>query len=195
MFENQSNLNKEPEDIFASAQSTEPTTSRFDKGGSLPKTVNRQISGHSGPKILKIILIIIVIALVSYGGYYTYGKVAPSIKAKLAQLKSSKNLTPTTNEVVNNEVNNTTSGPSIILDSDKDGLSDQEEQSLGTDPNKADSDNDGLLDNEEVNIYKSNPLNSDTNNDGILDGDSIRRGINPINGAPLFDLQKAINNL
>ena len=45
-------------------------------------------------------------------------------------------------------------------DSDSDGLSDEEEISLGTDPNDADSDDDGFTDGTEVR-YGANPLSSD----------------------------------
>ena len=38
-----------------------------------------------------------------------------------------------------------------IKDSDADGLLDEEEEKLGTDPKKKDSDNDGLADYEEIN--------------------------------------------
>ncbi|MDD2646665.1 MAG: thrombospondin type 3 repeat-containing protein [Patescibacteria group bacterium] len=191
MFANESNLNQEPEDIFASGESNKSVAAVPGKTDPLSRTVKRQGSPRQATKFLKIILIIIIIALVGYGGYYAYGKFGPIIKSKLAEVKSTK---PTpVQEVVNNKINNDTSQPSTILDSDKDGLSDQEEQSLATDPNKADSDNDGLLDNEEVKIYKSNPLSGDSNNDGISDGDSVRRGIDPVTGAQ-FDLQKAINN-
>ncbi len=41
-----------------------------------------------------------------------------------------------------------------IKDSDADGLLDEEEKKLGTNPNKKDSDNDGLDDYEEVNVLR-----------------------------------------
>ncbi len=58
-------------------------------------------------------------------------------------------------------------------DSDDDGLTDDQERMLGTDPYNADSDNDGLSDGDEINTYKTNPLNSDSDNDGLRDGDEI----------------------
>lgn len=44
------------------------------------------------------------------------------------------------------------------LDSDGDGLSDEKEAMLGTDPNKVDTDGDGLSDGDEVLVYDTNPL-------------------------------------
>lgn len=69
--------------------------------------------------------------------------------------------------------------PVVGLDTDLDGLSDEEEITLGTDQNKIDSDEDGLTDREEVKIYNTNPLNSDTDGDTYKDGDEVRNGYNP----------------
>ena len=65
-----------------------------------------------------------------------------------------------------------------LLDSDGDGLSDEEEARLGTDPERPDTDGDGLSDNEEVRTYGTDPLNADTDGDGISDGDEVN-GNNP----------------
>jgi hypothetical protein len=54
-------------------------------------------------------------------------------------------------------------------DSDGDGLTDDEESDLGTDPLSRDTDDDGLEDGEEVDIGTS-PLDSDSDDDGIIDG-------------------------
>ncbi len=84
------------------------------------------------------------------------------------------------------------------IDFDKDGLSDSEETSLGTDLEKPDTDNDGLTDKEEVKIYKTDPLNRDTDGDSISDGDEVRQGLDPKNptpGAKLLDLQAEIEKL
>ncbi len=54
-------------------------------------------------------------------------------------------------------------------DTDGDGLTDEEEADLGTDPNDADTDNDGISDGDEV-TAGSDPKNSDSDDDGISDG-------------------------
>jgi hypothetical protein len=64
-------------------------------------------------------------------------------------------------------------------DNDRDGLANQEEIELGTNPDKVDSDSDGLFDREEVRVYRTNPLNSDTDSDGFLDGEEVKAGYNP----------------
>jgi hypothetical protein len=55
------------------------------------------------------------------------------------------------------------------IDTDGDGITDEQERMLGTDPNQADTDSDRLSDGEEVR-RGLNPLNPDTDGDGILDG-------------------------
>lgn len=65
------------------------------------------------------------------------------------------------------------------LDTDNDGLTDQEEIDLGTNIYKADSDNDGLLDREEVFVYHTDPLKDDSDGDGYLDKEEIDSGYNP----------------
>ena len=75
-----------------------------------------------------------------------------------------------------------------IKDSDADGLPDELENKLGTDPKRADSDNDGVGDYEEVNVYQTDPLNPDTDGDGLDDGGEIKRGRNPKGAGLLMDL-------
>lgn len=56
-------------------------------------------------------------------------------------------------------------------DSDQDGLADDFEEYLGTDPNNIDTDYDGLSDYQEQIIFSYDPLKKDTDSNGISDGD------------------------
>lgn len=64
-------------------------------------------------------------------------------------------------------------------DDDNDGLSDTEEQTLGTDPLLSDTDTDTLSDYDEVNIHLTNPLVIDTDGDGVSDADELTFGTDP----------------
>jgi hypothetical protein len=65
--------------------------------------------------------------------------------------------------------------PDGRLDSDGDGLADEDEAMKGTDPFNRDSDRDGLTDGEEVKIYLTDPLNPDTDFDGLSDGEEVKK--------------------
>jgi len=62
-----------------------------------------------------------------------------------------------------------------MIDSDGDGLTDDEEAAIGTDPYNPDTDGDGLRDGEEVKQYKTDPLNPDTDFDGLVDGAEVHK--------------------
>ncbi|MEZ4240647.1 MAG: hypothetical protein R3F59_31750 [Myxococcota bacterium] len=69
-------------------------------------------------------------------------------------------------------------GIEVIGDSDVDGLWDDEEVALGTDPTQADTDGDGLLDGTEVELGLD-PLSADGDGDGLLDPDELALGTDP----------------
>lgn len=64
------------------------------------------------------------------------------------------------------------------LDSDGDGLSDEEEKKLGTDPNNPDTDGDKLFDGQEI-TWGTDPKKADTDGDGYTDSQEIKAGYNP----------------
>lgn len=57
----------------------------------------------------------------------------------------------------------------VVTDSDGDGLSNDQERQLGTDPANPDTDGDKLIDGAEVNTHKTNPLKPDSDGDGLSD--------------------------
>lgn len=60
-------------------------------------------------------------------------------------------------------------------DPDGDGLLNNEEKTLGTNPKVADTDGDGLTDGEEVKTHRTDPLKADSDGDGLTDADEIRK--------------------
>lgn len=67
----------------------------------------------------------------------------------------------------------------LLGDDDGDGLSNVEEQNIGTNSQNPDSDGDGLSDGDEFKRYRTDPLNSDTDGDGVGDGTEVSAGTNP----------------
>jgi OOP family OmpA-OmpF porin len=64
-------------------------------------------------------------------------------------------------------------GESGPIDSDQDGLTDDEETEYGTDPFDPDTDHDGLTDFDELRTYHTDPLNPDSDYDGLKDGPEV----------------------
>ena len=67
----------------------------------------------------------------------------------------------------------------LTLDSDRDGLSDEEELARGTDPTNPDTDGDGLTDGDEVLLHGTDPTLADTDGDGMSDGFEVANGLDP----------------
>ena len=74
------------------------------------------------------------------------------------------------------------SGPAVQVDTDGDGLYDDEEGAFGSDPNNIDSDQDGLSDGDEVHTYGSSPTSMDTDGDMLPDYNEVmQQGTDPAN--------------
>ena len=65
------------------------------------------------------------------------------------------------------------------LDSDGDGLTDEYELVLGTNPYSVDSDGDSLNDREELETFGTNPLLADSDFDGLRDDQELQTGLQP----------------
>jgi hypothetical protein len=67
------------------------------------------------------------------------------------------------------------------VDSDGDGLTDELETALGTDPLLPDSDADGVIDSDEIDFYGTDALDPDTDGDGLDDAEELLAGgTNPL---------------
>ncbi|MCA9836377.1 MAG: hypothetical protein KC422_05660 [Trueperaceae bacterium] len=74
-----------------------------------------------------------------------------------------------------------TSDPSLT-DTDEDGILDNEEFNLKTNPRNADTDGDGLADGQEIKVFLTSPVDSDTDEDGLTDGDEVNGKVYKVNG-------------
>lgn len=190
------NLNNksEPEDIFSNIEPTKPR--EVPKRDALKKTEEMPIqepftpsSLPKGRRILGIILLIVIVVLLVGAGIFVFGS------GYFNKNKNGDQNTTTTNKaqnintpvIVNTVIN--VVPVNQVVDSDRDGLSDEEEKQFGTNPNKTDTDSDGLFDRDEVKVYKTDPKKPDTDSDGMTDGDEIKNGYNPNGPGKLIDLQ------
>ncbi|WP_290518071.1 Ig-like domain-containing protein [Alcanivorax sp.] len=73
-----------------------------------------------------------------------------------------------------------TNSVQIFIDDDQDGLSNEQELALGTDPVNADTDSDGINDGGEVNLHSTDPLVLDSDGDGLSDGFEVDNDLNPL---------------
>lgn len=67
-----------------------------------------------------------------------------------------------------------------VQDGDRDGLTNDQELQLGTDPSKSDSDSDELSDGDEVKKFRTDPKKADSDGDGYSDAQEIKNGYNPL---------------
>lgn len=70
--------------------------------------------------------------------------------------------------------------PADDIDADDDGVDNDTERELGTDPFNPDSDGDGVPDGQEI-IEGTDPLNPDSDGDGVSDGEEQEHGTDPLN--------------
>ena len=190
--QNESAPDKKVEDILDNVEKV-PENSVFQVGGQSIQTNRKEPEFKKRIdlfKIIRIIIVVIIIVVIIFGAWYFLFKIRPIFQKRQTKIQELKGASPTT-----------TSGVILkqkVLDSDHDGLTDVEEEKIGTDKYSVDTDKDGLFDREEVKIYLTNPLNPDTDGDGILDGEEVKRGSDPKDPNPdakLLDLQKEIKKI
>lgn len=166
------------------------------KVGVLTSPETEETSSKS--KIIKIILVFLLVLLLLALGYLAYAKFFSGKNNQPADNLNTQNVPPvvvppvTTEQSVEPVVEPTTTPvsqevvitpsmplatgtpPNTLVDSDSDGLIDEEENILGTNINLIDTDNDGLTDYEEVKIYHTNPLLADTDKDDLSDYEEVK---------------------
>lgn len=134
--------------------------------------------------LITIGLVVLVAGLLSTGGYWAYNSflkpkpLSPMLNLNAGGESSAVPETPGEAAPETTQPVQEAAQPAFI-DSDNDGLTDTEEQTLGTAANNPDTDGDGLFDGEESKVYKTDPLNPDTDGDTFKDGDEVKNGYDP----------------
>jgi hypothetical protein len=128
---------------------------------------------------IAIILILVAGGALAVGGWYAYQVfVVSPTPAVVPGVNTGQPQVDVNQPVVNQNLNVNEPAPQPV-DTDRDGLGDEEEEMYGTDPQEIDSDKDGLTDRDEVKVFKTDPNNADTDGDSYLDGQEVRGGYDP----------------
>ena len=177
----------EPEDILAEIDSSKADVrgpSQADDFSmpsipAMPSTQKTEVKEPFFKKYKKIFVIITLVviagAIVGTGSWYAY-----------KMLSGQPEVNQNTNQP---EVNQNTNQSKPAVDTDRDGLSDEDEALYGTDIRKVDTDSDGLTDRDETKIFETDPLNPDTDGDGFTDGEEVRNNYNPKGEGRLLNVQ------
>ncbi len=107
---------------------------------------------------------------------------------------NNENATTTARETVNTAPPFDTRFGAPPADADQDGLTNDEETALGTNPTDPDTDRDNLTDYDEGRLYRSDPLKSDSDGDGNPDGAEVQKGFSPTGPGKLFEPNPALIN-
>lgn len=203
----------EPDDMLAGADAMPGGASALDAGvlrpkvdqptnfTGLPPELDSRAPDMSEPepatghRTLTLVLLVLVLLIVGGGGFWVYlnfmrTPVEPTVQADtpVQPVQQVPVQTAPVQEVP--VVVTTTLDDTILegqpLDTDADGLTDEQEKDKRTDPLSWDTDGDLLSDGDEVNTWETNPLVADTDGDTYKDGEEIRNGYNPKGPGKLF---------
>ncbi|OGO40875.1 MAG: hypothetical protein A2W36_02265 [Chloroflexi bacterium RBG_16_58_14] len=122
------------------------------------------------PVLVVICLVMLCASWIYFGRSRTSGASATQTAVQLAAATQTASFNQTAAAIIGEQ------------DSDGDGLTNREEQELGTDPNNPDTDRDELLDGDEVKRLTTDPKNPDSDQDKLSDGEEVlRQGTDPKN--------------
>lgn len=181
------------EDIFAGVDPTPPPGSGLPSVTPMPRPMEPlqelpEMDDEGKKKKTFVILgAVVAIIVLAAGGWFAYGQWQAARQANQNNILNNQPATP--------ELTNQPATPLEVADNDydRDGLTNDEEQQLSTDPYNADTDNDGLYDRDEVKVWHTDPLNPDTDADGYLDGSEVNNGYDPRGAGKLLQLPTSTN--
>lgn len=186
------NLQKQAEDIFAKTDEVSPHVLPPSQPADVsnpqrePPAVPSKRSFPWKPILIVVVILIVIVTAFLLSVRILRSRTALTPKAPSEQTQQKEEVKE--QEPAEEPVEQVSPEPAQQSDTDKDGLMDDEEASLGTDSTQEDTDNDGLFDREEVEVYQTNPLNSDSDNDTYLDGAEVKAGYDPNGPGKLFEV-------
>ena len=190
----------EPDDMFANINTGTPAVPTQTSSPTPPIAVPPSGLMDSAPKkkgkLGLIIAIVVIVLVLGIGGYFVYSMMMNAgddsnvvVTPPVSTDSNGTQITePTTPEVTEPVTEPEATTPVFNIDSDGDGISNEDELALGTNPNSLDSDGDGLFDGEETKIYFTNPTNPDSDGDSYLDGEEVANGFDPNGPGRLFEI-------
>ena len=197
---------KEPEDIFADEKDLtsptpvmQPSTPNQSQKPVPPEAPVYEDVVTSGPsRTLIILIVLVVVLLLGVAAVFAYtwmsrqSTVNTTIPANSVTTQIPTNTQSATPLPVVPLAEQSPEPTNVPVDTDKDGLLDEEEATFGTNPTLVDSDDDDLSDADEVKVWATDPLDSDTDNDGFPDGTEVKSGYDPkVAGARLLNLPQS----
>lgn len=147
------------------------------------------------------LVVIVVLGVLGFAAWYGYGAFfGSSQSAPVQDLSGQITDIPSIDSIDDPTPSQPTAMPQVDpdpiqekpADTDRDGLTDADEELYGTNPAEVDTDNDGLTDRDEVKVFKTDPSNPDTDGDTFKDGDEVRAGYDPKGPGRLLDIEAAI---
>src|SRR3989339_679701 len=137
---------QEIEDIFADIEKADTLKIKNTQNGFKKE---EDVSNNKKESIKKILFLLsfLIIFILIIGGFFLAYKLVFNNKQEEQQIPFED--LKKENEIIESS--------KALLDTDQDGLTDEEELGLGLNINKNDSDDDGLFDREELRVYKTDP--------------------------------------
>lgn len=196
MFDDTTPQTPQPEDMFEKVNTGSAPAPQPQKMQPEPSLAPQPPKKNIGMIVIITGLVIILLGVIGVGAYLLFSALNTPQQPAQEQQQVEEETTPEAQEPVveeptqeQEETPEVTQEPqtpqaqepvvTVGIDTDGDGLTDEQELLLGTDPNSLDTDGDGLFDGEEVRIYLTDPLNPDTDGDGYPDGEEVANGYNP----------------
>lgn len=146
-------------------------------------------------KILGVVIGVAVLGGIGVGGWWVYTYIIkktpePAMPTVQNTPTFPTTSTPTTQPDLPSRTP-ATSTPVLTgdtTDTDRDGLTDEEERLYGSSVTLSDTDSDGLSDFDEIKVWNTDPNNPDSDSDSYKDGDEVKNGYNPKGAGKLFNI-------